>query len=365
MTEEKPCIIVRDLNHFFGEGESRKQVLFENNLRITPGELVIMTGPSGSGKTTLLTLIGALRSCQEGGIELLNKEISALSSRELVEVRRDIGFIFQMHNLFESLTAYQNVTMALDLTKESSANKRAMAESILKALGLGDRIHYKPCALSGGQRQRVAVARALVNRPKLILADEPTAALDKDASRTVVKLLRQLADENKSSIMMVTHDNRILDAADRIINMVDGAIISNVRVEESLNICKFLQNCDVFSEMAPAVLSYVAEKLVKESYQKGSKIIRQGSEGDKFYLIGDGVIDVLVDDGQVEKVVTTLSTGDFFGEAALLTNQSRNATCIAKTNCKVYSLDKSNFTATVESSQTFKEQLRNILFQRQ
>jgi putative ABC transport system ATP-binding protein len=157
---------------------------------------------------------------------VLGRELVGLGNRQLVEVRRNIGFIFQSHNLFESLTAAQNVEMAVELTG-NFRNKRQQAEGILAKVGLADRADYKPAALSGGQKQRVAIARALVNQPQLILADEPTAALDKKSGRDVVTLMQQLAKEENCTILMVTHDNRILDVADRLINLVDGRLESD------------------------------------------------------------------------------------------------------------------------------------------
>lgn len=225
-----PTVQIRHLNHYYGEGELRKQVLFDINLDLYAGEIVILTGPSGSGKTTLLTLIGALRSVQEGSLQVLGQELSGLPPRELIAVRRNIGFIFQAHNLFHSLTARQNVLMACDLFPRPDDHQRAA--EILTQLGLGERIDYMPHALSGGQKQRVAIARALVNHPRLILADEPTAALDKKAGRDVVSLMQKLAKEENITILMVTHDSRILDVADRIINLVDGNLESDRKMSD-------------------------------------------------------------------------------------------------------------------------------------
>ncbi len=222
---------VQALDYFFGQGDLQKQVLFDINLELHRGQIVIMTGPSGSGKTTLLTLIGALRSTTAGSLRVLGQELVGLGNRQLVEVRRNIGFIFQAHNLFESLTAAQNVEMAVELTGHLR-QKRQQATAILEKVGLGDRVDYKPAALSGGQKQRVAIARALVNQPQLILADEPTAALDKQSGRDVVTLMQQLAQEQDCCILMVTHDNRILDVADRIINLVDGRLESDTNPQQ-------------------------------------------------------------------------------------------------------------------------------------
>lgn len=229
------AVQIRQLNYYFGQGDLRKQVLYDINLDLPRGQIVIMTGPSGSGKTTLLTLIGALRTVQEGSLKVLQHELVGMNQRELVEVRRNIGFIFQAHNLFESLTASQNVEMAVELMDDYRA-KRQRAIAMLTEVGLGERVDYKPKALSGGQKQRVAIARALVNQPTLILADEPTAALDKKSGRDVVTLMQNLAKEQNCTILMVTHDNRILDTADRIINLVDG------RLEADEAIDRFMDN---------------------------------------------------------------------------------------------------------------------------
>jgi putative ABC transport system ATP-binding protein len=219
----EPAISIQNLNHYFGKGSLRKQVLFDINLEIQPGEIVLMTGPSGSGKTTLLTLMGGLRSAQEGSLKILGQELSGATKDQLVEVRRNIGYIFQAHNLLKCLTARQNVQMSLELHAEySSKQAAAKAAAMLEAVGLGARVDYYPDNLSGGQKQRVAIARALVSHPKLVLADEPTAALDSKSGREVVEIMQQLAKEQGCTILLVTHDNRILDIADRIVHMEDG-----------------------------------------------------------------------------------------------------------------------------------------------
>ena len=220
------AVKVEHLSYFFGAGDLRKQVLYDISLDLPKGQIVILTGPSGSGKTTLLTLMGALRTVQDGSLQVLGQELVGMGNAALVKVRRNIGFIFQAHNLFESLTASQNVEMAVELTGQFGS-KRDQAVAILSKLGLEDRVDYKPKSLSGGQKQRVAIARALVNRPRLILADEPTAALDKKSGRDVVNLLHRLSREEGCTVLMVTHDNRILDVADRIINLVDGRLESD------------------------------------------------------------------------------------------------------------------------------------------
>lgn len=230
---EASVVSVKGVNYSFGIDESRKQVLFDSRLDVFPGQIAMLTGPSGSGKTTLLTLIGALRALQDGSLSVMGHELSGRPPAELVAIRRRIGFIFQAHNLFEALTASLNVQVALKFTDLHEEERERKAAGILTQLGLGHRIDYKPRSLSGGQRQRIAIARALVTRPQLILADEPTAALDQDSAQEVMRLLRTLAREDRSSVLLVTHDNRVLESADRIVNLVDGRIVSDVLVRES------------------------------------------------------------------------------------------------------------------------------------
>lgn len=225
-TREELAVQIQQLNFYFGQGDLRKQVLFDINLNLPKGQIVILTGPSGSGKTTLISLIGALRTLSDGSLRVMGQELAGMRNADRGQLRQGIGFIFQSHNLFESLTARQNVEMAVELLGRFKT-KREQAGDILTQLGLGDRMDYKPKALSGGQKQRVAIARALVNHPQLILADEPTAALDKQTGRDVVTLMQHMAQEENCTVLMVTHDNRILDVADRIINLVDGQIESD------------------------------------------------------------------------------------------------------------------------------------------
>ena len=222
---EAPAIAIRGLDHWFGAGEARKQVLYNIDLDIARGQLVMLMGASGSGKTTLLTLIGCLRKIESGSVDLLGKELRDASEHELVQSRRQLGFIFQAHNLHESLTAMQNVRMGLEVHGAAAmARWEEAAARVLTLLGLEDRLHYLPANLSGGQKQRVAIARALVGNPQIVFADEPTAALDKDSGTEVVALLKRLARTRGTTILMVTHDPRILDMADRIVTMEEGRI---------------------------------------------------------------------------------------------------------------------------------------------
>jgi putative ABC transport system ATP-binding protein len=334
-------------------------------MTLMAGEIVIVTGPSGSGKTTLLVLTGALRSVQEGELEIMGRSLRGRSFRELVEIRRNIGFIYQHHNLFESLSAVENVEMALELHPYTARQRREMAQSLLTALGLGHRVHYKPAHLSGGEKQRVAVARAVVNRPRIILADEPTAALDKDSGRTVVNLLKAHAEEHGGTIILVTHDNRILDIADRIVTLVDGRIASTVRVEESIFISEFLRKCSVFQNQTPGELAEIAQKMLCEEFPAGAEIVRQGDAGEKFYLIRHGEVEVRVKDTDGDHVVATMGQGSIFGEMALLTNQPRNATVRAVDVVEAYTLDKANFLSAIEHSTSFKKQMLQIFASRE
>jgi putative ABC transport system ATP-binding protein len=364
-SQRNPAIQIRGLQHYYGEGDLARQVLFDNNLDVWPGEIVIMTGPSGSGKTTLLTLIGTLRRVQQGSLTVLGRELNGASPSQRVASRRNLGFIFQAHNLFESLTAFQNVRMAMELFNVNPRQMRAQAIEILSRLGLAQRTDYKPGALSGGQKQRVAIARALVHKPKLILADEPTAALDEASGREVVTLFQQLVKEAHCTLLMVTHDNRILDVADRIVNMVDGRIKSDVNVREAAVICAFLRQCPLFAQLTPSTLSMVADKTSSEAHPAGATIIRQGDPGDKFYLIRRGQVDVVAQVGTEAKQLATLGQGDFFGEAALLTGEPRNASVIALNDVLLYALGKADFQAVLANSASFEEELRRALFSRQ
>ena len=224
------AIQTQALDHFFGEGEARKQAIFDVNLEIERGKLTILMGPSGSGKTTLLTLMGCLRHVQSGSVTLLERELKGAGEAELVRLRRRLGFIFQAHNLHESLTATENVLMGLQVHgKGNAAKQMAAAHHMLRLVGLEDRLDYLPGNLSGGQKQRVAVARALVSNPNVIFADEPTAALDKVSGRNVVDMLKTMGRERGTTTVMVTHDNRILELADRIITLEEGRVVSDVR----------------------------------------------------------------------------------------------------------------------------------------
>ena len=223
------AVVVDNLSHAYGQGEMRREVLQKISFSIDPGEVVLLTGPSGCGKTTLLTLIGALRTVQQGQVSVLGQSLHGAGRRRRQQVRRRIGMIFQGHNLLRCLTAEQNVQMGADLLPDLSYRaRRDEARQWLRAVGLEDHMAKVPHDLSGGQKQRVAIARALAANPRLLLADEPTAALDSRTGREVVELLRNLAREQSCAVLMVTHDPRIVDVADRLLQMEDGRLMNAV-----------------------------------------------------------------------------------------------------------------------------------------
>ena len=349
------------VSHYYGDGDMRKQVLFSNELKIRRGEIVIMTGPSGSGKTTLLTLVGTLRSVQEGSLKVLDTELNGISPGDTTSLRKKTGFIFQAHNLFESLTAYQNVRMSTELMGMKNAEAKPKIEAALTRLGLGERIHYKPKSLSGGQKQRVAIGRGIIHQPALILADEPTAALDAESGREVVTIFQEMARDHGCTILIVTHDNRILDVADRIVNMVDGNIRSNVLVQWNSVMCQILNDFPVFRGLTPSAISEVADMMELKTYVPGDEIIQQGEIGNEFFVIGKGNVEIVVDGD----VVNQLSDGAFFGEVSLIKEQPRNATVRAKTDVSCFVLSKEEFQSVIDTNSTFEEELRKAIFMRQ
>jgi putative ABC transport system ATP-binding protein len=219
------AIKIKGLWHWFEEAGEQRAVLRDIDITLLCGSTTFLMGPSGCGKTTLLTLVGALRSIMKGSVRVLGNELTGATAAEMIQLRRQIGFVFQHHNLHRSLTIYENVRMGLEVKGE--AGRRDAQERCLWALeevGIREHAEKYQEQVSGGQRQRAAIARALVGRPALILADEPTAALDAKTGRDVVLLMKKLALTMGATILMVTHDNRILDIADRVIEMEDGKV---------------------------------------------------------------------------------------------------------------------------------------------
>lgn len=255
--------------------------------------------------------------------------------------------------------------MALELDSGSSRDWSRTAATMLERLGLGDKLRDKPGRLSGGQRQRVAIARALVHRPRLILADEPTAALDEASGKVVMQLLHDIAHEENSSVLIVTHDQRVLRAAHRIVSMSFGRIVSNVLKEETTIVCEFLARVEAFRNLPPATLAGIADKMQLERYPAGTVLFRQDDPGEKFYVIRRGQAEVTrvgEDGGAFTK---ELGPGESFGEIALLKDVPRTATVTAKDDLEVYSLGKEDFKAAVDQSGSFSEQIWKVYFQRQ
>lgn len=224
-TDAAVLVAVKDLHHAYGEGVLKREVLHGVSARILAREIVIITGPSGSGKTTFLTLMGGLRQLQSGSIKLAGLELAGATASDLATARRAIGFVFQQHHLLPALTARENVQMPLALEKGLPPKAmQARALELLNAVGLADHADKRPAQLSGGQRQRVAIARALAARPRIILADEPTASLDTASGRDVVGFLQRLARAEGCAVLIATHDVRILDIADRVLHLENGLI---------------------------------------------------------------------------------------------------------------------------------------------
>ena len=223
----KATISAQDLRHSYGEGALKTEILHGLDFQVNAGEVTLLVGPSGSEKSTLLTLVGALRSVQTGSLKVLGTELNGTTEQARTELRRRIGFIFQSHNLVPSLTVLQNVTLLLQLKNISPEERQEKAKELLDAVGLSHRLQNYPEELSGGQRQRVAIARALAPEPELILADEPTASLDSKSGQDVVEILGRLSREKGSSVLLVTHDLRLLKDADTIWEIDDGKVRLN------------------------------------------------------------------------------------------------------------------------------------------
>lgn len=260
---DKAPISLSDVSYFYGKGQLRKQILFEVSTDIRAGEIVILTGPSGSGKTTLLTLIGALRSAQQGSVSVLGQELNNSPEKRRIAVRRQIGYIFQQHNLLDCLSVQKNIRMALQLEGVHGAQANRRALEVLGRVGLAEHAHKKPGALSGGQKQRAGIARALVTRPRIVLADEPTASLDRQSGRDVVELIQDLAREDGAAVVLVTHDNRILDVADRILHLEDGRIktLTEAVSEGTSRMLNLLEKHDPGSAGHLATLSFALSRV--------------------------------------------------------------------------------------------------------
>ena len=225
-------ISVRGLRHSYGEDAFKREVLHGIDVDLPPGEIAIIMGHSGSGKTTFLTLVSALRAVQTGSVRVAGQELHGATDAVLTAARREIGFIFQKHNLIGALTARQNVQMAVLI--DDPANSVAVADALLARVSLRGHEHKRPRELSGGQQQRVAIARALARRPRVIMADEPTASLDAQTGREIIDFIQSLARTEGCAVMIVTHDSRILNVADRILTLDDGRMIETDAIFERL-----------------------------------------------------------------------------------------------------------------------------------
>jgi putative ABC transport system ATP-binding protein len=223
---KSPILRAESITHVYGEGETAHRALKGVSLEVRRGEVLLLMGPSGSGKTTLLQILGCLLTPTEGRLWLGDREVGGLDRETYGRLRlAHFGFVFQAYNLFPTLTAAENVAVALDLAGLGARRAGARARELLVSVGLGERVDAYPAQLSGGQKQRVAIARALAADPEVILADEPTAALDSTSGARVVELLRDLADRQGRAVVIVTHDPRILSSGDRIITLEDGRIV--------------------------------------------------------------------------------------------------------------------------------------------
>ncbi|HKZ70584.1 MAG TPA: ATP-binding cassette domain-containing protein [Anaerolineales bacterium] len=222
-TNYQATLRVEGVTKRYGTGATEVVAVRNVSLAVAPGEIVLIMGPSGSGKTTLLSMLGALLKPTEGAIHLNGEVISALAENRLPDIRlRQFGFIFQDFNLLSALTALENVAMVAELAGMGNRAARKKATALLTGLGLGGRLNFLPEKLSGGEKQRVAIARALINDPALILADEPTANLDSKIGHEIMRLLRNIAKEQGRSVVIVSHDQRIRDIADRVLWLEDG-----------------------------------------------------------------------------------------------------------------------------------------------
>ena len=223
-----PRVLVREVTHRYHAEASIPPVLDGIDLTLFPGEFVMLRGPTGSGKTTLMTLIGALRHHQHGTIEVLGRKLDGAPQKALTELRREIGFIFQDHHLFDALTPRETLKLAMELRRDRYTKRDFEERPIewLRRMGLGERTNNRPAALSTGQRQLVAVCRALINEPLLILADEPTASLDAVSAEVALGALREAVRERGATVLMITHDSRQLAFADRVVSLLDGRVQS-------------------------------------------------------------------------------------------------------------------------------------------
>jgi len=220
-----------ELEKEYGLGQLSVHALKNINIKISTGEFTAIIGPSGSGKTTLLNILGTLDKPTRGKIFIEQHDISALKEKNIVKVRRrKIGFVFQFYNLMPALTAFENIELPMIVNGVPKKKSQERANALLAAVGLTERAHHRPDQLSGGQQQRIAIARALANKPTIILADEPTGDLDTTTGEQIMRILYNLSKEQGTTVIVTTHDLSILKLADRVLKMKDGQIISDEKM---------------------------------------------------------------------------------------------------------------------------------------
>jgi sulfate-transporting ATPase len=347
------------LKHTYHVGKVSTEVLHGIDLTIKSGNIVFLTGYSGSGKTTLVSLIGCLRSVQQGSLKLLGEELNGASEAKLRQMRRSIGYVFQHFNLLDFMTLRQNVQQSLKLQNNYSAKKACyLAEEMLDKVGLGHRVNAYPGELSGGQKQRVAIARALVHKPQLVIADEPTAALDSVTGREVIEIFQNLVKQQNSAALIVTHNTRVLDSADEILQMEDGHLGTAAREQLSLAL--------------PTLKDLELEQIAKFSdlkvYSPGETIIQQGDIATEFFILIKGMVEIVhIQDGQEVHIAQIRRRGDYFGEMGLLhENTIRTATvrAVGTENVEVLAISREVFLKMVGDSKQTQAIIKSEMLQR-
>ena len=347
------------LTHTYTTGRVKTKVLHGIDLSIRSGSNVFLTGYSGSGKTTLISLIGCLRSVQSGSLQLLGQELKNARQAKLRKMRCRVGYVFQHFNLLDFMTIRQNVYQSLRLqTDYSPRAAQRRTEEMLDLVGLGDRFKAYPSELSGGEKQRVAIARALVHRPNLVLADEPTAALDTVTGREIMELFQQLVKQQNSAAIIVTHNLRILDRADEILHMIDGRL--GVGAAEQLSLALPTLTDDQQEQIAAA-----AEL---RSYQPQEVIIHEGDEAHEFFILVRGELEVLrrLPDGGEGQVTCLSKRGTYFGEIALQEKRCRTATVrvMGTVPADVLVISHEAFEQMMAGSQLTRAVIKNEIFYR-